>query len=67
MLFKWDRSAPMPGPTYPALSPRVLRYNAWPTCLAGSSSLLVEDPSAFFSGGAGARVLLLAVLELPSF
>jgi len=38
------------------------------TWLAGSSSsLLSEEPSVFFSGGAGARGLLLAALELPSF
>lgn len=38
------------------------------TWVAGSSSsLLSEDPSAFFSGGAGAWALLFAVLELPSF
>lgn len=46
----------------------VLREKVQPTWLAGSSSsLLSEDPSAFFFGVAGASVLLLAALELLSF
>lgn len=52
----------------PALSLQCLKEKAGPTWLAGSSSpLLSEDLLAFFSGRAGARVLLLAVLESLSF
>lgn len=52
----------------PALSLQRCQEEEGPTWLAGSSSsLLSEDPSASFSGGAGTRVLLLAVLGLPSF
>lgn len=68
MLFKWQRSA-LATPQGPAaLSLQCPKEKERPTWLAGSSSsLLSEEPSVFFSGGAGARGLLLAALELPSF
>lgn len=57
---------PSQGPAAPC--PQCPKEKEGPTWLAGSSSsLLSEDPSAFFSGGAGARGLLLAALELASF
>lgn len=46
----------------------LLREKDGPTWLAGSSSsLLSEDPLAFFSWDAGYRILIWAVSELPSF
>lgn len=46
----------------------LLREKDRPTWLAGSSSsLLSEESLAFFSWDAGAGILILVVLELPSF
>lgn len=68
MLFKWQRSVLAPHRQPAALSLWCPKGEEGPTWLAGSSSsLLSEDPSAFFSGAAGTRGLLLAALELPSF
>lgn len=48
--------------------PAQLREKDRPTWLAGSSSsLLSEESLAFFSWDAGAGILILVVLELPSF
>lgn len=69
VLFKWESSvlAP-PEACWPNLEPSLLREKDRPTWLAGSSSsLLSEDASAFFSWDAGPRILILTVLELPSF
>lgn len=58
----------LPCPPAQYLACCACRDKVQPTWLGGSSSsLLSEDPSGFFSGGAGVTVLLLAVFEVMFF